>query len=191
MRARARGGHSSSPWPAFFLFLRRVSVSHSRALASPFVVPPLPPFFAALLLSSLSHPRTVRRVHVHRHAAPHTRVDTAREIRRNSRVFPPLLLLLRLLFVSSLPLRSLWKERDVSSRFGKCPINASADARDWPERGGNARNFASLRGACARDKAQNFYRFERRRNLAKRLFSRNFLFFSFFISITRAIVSFL
>lgn len=52
VRARARGGHSSSAWPAFFLFLLRVSVSHLRVFTSPFVASPsssssssfLPPF---------------------------------------------------------------------------------------------------------------------------------------------------
>jgi len=114
-------------------------------------------FLLSSALSSLSHPRTVRRVHVHRHAAPHTRVDTAREIRRNSRVFP-LLLLLRLLFVSSLPLRSLWKGRDVFRGLESVELTHPRDRQRTLATGRSARETRAtsrLRSACARDKAQN------------------------------------
>lgn len=101
VRARARGGHSSLPWPAFFLFLRRVSVSHSRVFASPFVFFLLL-FFFFFLFSLAPLLFIVALAHCHTRARAPSRGTT-----------PPKLTCLpslpSLLFVSSLPLRALWK----------------------------------------------------------------------------------
>lgn len=157
-------------------------------------------FLLSSALSSLSHPRTVRRVHVHRHAAPHTRVDTARAIRRNSRVFP-LLLLLRLLFVSSLPLRSLWKGRAVFRGLESVELTHPRDRQRTLATGRSARETRAtsrLCGAHARATRRKIWPIRKAEIspvLSKRLFSHQIFFFIFdsqdFISITRAIVSFL
>lgn len=121
--------------------------------SSSFFSSPLPLPFSFTLPDAPAH---CHACNVHRHAAPHTRIDTARRRITETHV-SFFLFLLGLFFASPLPLRSLWKGWEM------CRINAPARSVTNVAAVWSARRTHAIRAslsACARD---NFTRCHRAR----------------------------